>query len=133
MKVAWVVCVCVVGLGLVFASGCRTAPEPRVEGYSNALDLMRTDQHEVAIAQFETYIDENPESDLVPFAWFRIAEAYLAMGDKDSAVETYEAIIDKYPDCPPAQWAEEDLAILEESPELLMPEEPIEEVPAEES
>lgn len=128
MKAVWVVCVCVIGLGFVFASGCRMAPEPRVEGYSNALDLQRANQQEEAIEMFQTYIDENPECELVPFARFRIAEAYLAMGDIDSAVESYEVLIENHPDSIAAQWAEEDLAILEENPELLLGPSPVKEV-----
>ena len=131
MKGAWVVFACVLGLALVFSAGCATQPAPRVQGYSDALDLQRMDNHEDAIAMYEAYIETNPDSALVPFAWYRIAESRLAMRDLEGAVATYEAIIDNYPDCPPAQWAQEDLAILDENPELLMGPAPVEEVMAE--
>lgn len=121
MRKVWLLGVGVLVVGLLVASGCQSAPRPYVSGYSEAKDLMAAGDCQAAIEQFQAYINESPESKLVPYAWFHIAECYVKMGDKAKAIETYNAVISKYPDSEPAEWAKKDLEMLEKHPEVMMP------------
>ena len=121
MRKVWVLGVCSLAVGMLIGAGCMGTPKPYVPGFSDAKDRMAAGDCQAAIEQFQAYINEAPDSKLVPYAWFHIAECYLKMGEKQKAIETYNAVIANFPDSEPAEWSKKDLEMLEKSPEVMMP------------
>jgi soluble lytic murein transglycosylase len=58
-----------------------------------------------AIQQFQEFIKKYPQSDRVPEAWQRIAEAYAGRGTPDQAIQTYRTLADQFPKSPLAVTA----------------------------
>jgi TolA-binding protein len=76
-----------------------------------------TDQ---ALVEYQKVIDEFGESDLAPMAMYSIAYIYQSvMGDSVKATETYQGLLERYPDSQQAEYAREFLqqkgAVREES------------------
>ena len=126
-RILWV---CLLALGVFVVAGCATA---RVPVYSDAKDLQGKKHYEEAISRYKQYIDQNKDSSLLPYAQYQVAQCYLGLGDKDKAVAQLEALVTQCANCKivmdkpknnPVLWAQEDLKMLKEHPEILMPAKP---------
>lgn len=70
--------------------------------YDKALALYYAEQPEQARKQFRIFIDEYPESQLVPNAWYWIAEAHYTEKDFPRAILGFRQVLEKFPEDPKA-------------------------------
>ena len=136
MSKRWALGACLLVLGLVVV-GCASVTVP---GYSDAKALQKGEQFEQAIAKYNEFTQMTPESDLVPYAHYNIAQCYLGLRDQAKATDELNNIVKTYADSPivqakpdqnPVKWAQDDLQMLNDHPELMMPPMPAAETPAE--
>lgn len=138
MSKRWALGACLLVLGLLVTAGCATTTV--VPGFSDARTLQDDMQYEQAIRQYTEFVQMSPDNDLVPYAEYNVAQCYLMMGDKDKAeaklndvVKLYSEspIIQAKPDRNPVLWAQSDLNMLKEHPEIILPAMPAAETPME--
>lgn len=65
--------------------------------YEQALVRIRAGKTAEAIPMLERFVKENPKSQLVPDAYFRIGEAYFQAGEYDQAILAYKEIAGSHP------------------------------------
>lgn len=70
--------------------------------YDQALALYYAEKPEQARKQFRNFIDEYPDSQLIPNAWYWLAETYYTQKDFPQAILGFRRILDKYPEDPKA-------------------------------
>jgi tol-pal system protein YbgF len=66
--------------------------------YSNALRDKSGGKPELALQQFRDYLTFYGSTELAPEAQFQIAEIYYSQGDLDSALQEYDALLEKFPE-----------------------------------
>lgn len=94
---------------VLVAIGC--APTP-VTKYDVAYNYLDKDQYTEAIDTFSMFIEENPDSTLVPVALYNIAWAYRGLEDMESAKAAYTKVIEQYPTSEAAEWAKAEMVLL---------------------
>lgn len=70
--------------------------------YDKALALYYAEKPEQARKHFRNFIDEYPDSQLVPNAWYWLAETYYTEKDFPQAILGFRQILDKFPEDPKA-------------------------------
>lgn len=88
---------CVLLLGMVCPRPLSPQITPEDSLYTLALGAYRNGFLDLAIDQFRKFIDLYPESRKVPYAWFRLGEAYRAQKRHALAEEAYQKILQAYP------------------------------------
>ena len=81
-------------LFLLLLTGCKKA---NVNHLSLAEDYLKNKQYEQAVIEFYEYLLESPDD---PRPYQGSAEAYLALGQTDNAIEQYEKMIKQFPTNP---------------------------------
>lgn len=66
--------------------------------YREAYDLFRNGEYASAIAQFEGFLENYPQSNLAPGAAYWIGNAHYALRDYQLAINAQRRLIAKYPD-----------------------------------
>lgn len=66
--------------------------------YKEAYDLFRNGEYAGAIAQFEGFLENYPQSNLAPGAAYWIGNAHYALRDYQLAINAQRRLIAKYPD-----------------------------------
>ncbi len=74
--------------------------------------MLAEERLEDALAQFDTLIDQYPESDQVPDAWYKKGYILEQLGNWNDAQEIYQDILDVFAGTPAALAAERQLATL---------------------
>jgi tol-pal system protein YbgF len=78
----------------------QTGPPPGASAetiYQSARRDMDGGNLDLALTEFQQYLQWFPGTDLAPNAQFYIGEVYFRKGDPDNAVKAYQAVIDQYP------------------------------------
>jgi tol-pal system protein YbgF len=84
-------------------SGALAANEPAPAGatessaYKAAFDLFKNGEYANAIAQFESFLENYPQSNLAPGAAYWIGNARYALRDYQLAIDAQKRLISKYP------------------------------------
>ncbi len=68
------------------------------DAYKEAFDFFKNGDYASAIAQFESFLENFPQSNLAPGAAYWIGNARYAMRDYQLAIEAQQRLIKKYPD-----------------------------------
>ncbi|TXI19190.1 MAG: tol-pal system protein YbgF [Nitrosomonas sp.] len=68
------------------------------DAYKEAFDFFKNGDYASAIAQFESFLENHPQSGLAPGAAYWIGNARYAMRDYQLAIEAQQRLIKKYPD-----------------------------------
>ena len=66
--------------------------------YTVALGAYKNGFHDLAIDQFQKFLELYPKSQKAPFAWFRLGEAYRVQNKDSLAKAAYGKVLDMYPD-----------------------------------
>ena len=76
------------------------APPTPIENnaYKEAFDLFKDGDYANAIGQFESFLENYPQSNLAPGAAYWIGNARYALRDYQLAIEAQRRLINKYPD-----------------------------------
>jgi TolA-binding protein len=80
------------------ASSSGGAPIPASTLYSNAQRDKSGGKAELALQQFNDYLQYYGDTELAPEAQFQIAEIYYSQGDLDNAQKAYDAVLEKFPE-----------------------------------
>lgn len=111
--------VAIVGLlilaGLV--AGCQMAPQFENE-YRRGVWLQEQGRYEAALQAFEQFRLERPDSVLIPMMLVRKGEVYEALGQYDSALDSYREAANLSP-TEVGPFAEDRIEALEEKIELM--------------
>ncbi len=75
-------------------------PPAENEAYKQHLDLLRHGRTDEAIAGFQAFLDQYPDSSLAGNAQYWLGEAYRAKRDDVSAIKAFNAVISHYPNSP---------------------------------
>ncbi|MCK0745052.1 tol-pal system protein YbgF [Chromohalobacter nigrandesensis] len=75
-----------------------TSSEQGRDAYQAAFKEVQARQFDDAVQAFEDFIDEYPDSDLLPNAHYWLGELYSAQSQLDAAAESFQTVIDDYPD-----------------------------------
>lgn len=80
-------------------SGSRLQPSDAVQRsrYDTAYDLFKDGSYDAAIAEFESFIKQYPQSQLAPAAAYWIGNSYYAQRDFDESIATQQWLIETYP------------------------------------
>ncbi|MEM1441767.1 MAG: tetratricopeptide repeat protein [Verrucomicrobiota bacterium] len=94
---------CWLGLGVFllgpFPANAQQAQvaKPVVEDVLSYADLLYSrKQYALAANQYSVFIRENPNSQNIQIAWFRLGECYLEVKQVDDAIETFNYLIKQY-------------------------------------
>lgn len=81
-------------------SSSELAPPSPVENtaYKEAFNMFKNGDYVSAIAQFESFIENYPQSSLAPGAAYWIGNARYAMRDYQLAIDAQKRLINRYPD-----------------------------------
>lgn len=66
--------------------------------YNKALDLLRKDQFRAAATEFERFIIQHNDSDVLPYMIFMRAYSLHRAKDRNQAINVYNEVLDFYPD-----------------------------------
>jgi tol-pal system protein YbgF len=82
----------------VAAKAAKEEPSVGVEEhYGRAFELFRAGQYQAARADFSSFIEHNPETDLTDNAQFWLGECYYSEQKYTEAIAAYEKTMKKYP------------------------------------
>lgn len=82
----------------VLANELSPAGPAENSAYREAYDLFRNGEYAGAIAQFEGFLENYPQSNLAPGAAYWIGNAHYALRDYQLAINAQRRLIAKYPD-----------------------------------
>lgn len=100
-------------LGVMLAS-CASGSSKRSFGpYSDAETFYKKGNYPKAIEKYQEYINANPQGNLAATAQYYIAKSYAASGDAAKAVENFEQVVKQYPQTSWADFAKEQLELLQ--------------------
>jgi tol-pal system protein YbgF len=68
------------------------------EAYEAALNQFKVGNYQAAVAAFQTFVVNNPNSQLVPAAQYWIGNAYYATRDYKMAIATQQKVVASWPD-----------------------------------
>jgi tol-pal system protein YbgF len=72
------------------------------EAYEAALNQFKVGNYQAAVAAFQTFVVNSPNSQLVPAAQYWIGNAYYATRDYKMAIATQQKVVASWPDNPKA-------------------------------
>ncbi len=76
-----------------------TPPSPvQNDAYKEAFNLFKNGDYAGAIAQFESFLESYPQSNLAPGAAYWIGNARYALRDYQLAIDAQKRLVNKYPD-----------------------------------
>lgn len=70
--------------------------------YRAAFDKLRAGHNEAAVRAFKAFIQDYPDSSLVPNAWYWMAETHYVNGNYKEAIGNFKKVITQYADSPKA-------------------------------
>ncbi|MEX2574877.1 MAG: tetratricopeptide repeat protein [Balneolaceae bacterium] len=73
--------------------------------YRQAENRYRSGDYSAAVDEFRQYIRITNRTDLLPEAWYNLAESYLRTDRREEAVESYATIVEEYPESERAAMA----------------------------
>jgi tol-pal system protein YbgF len=103
MRVSGAVAAAAVPL-VIAGGGTTTAPadsglSENVQGiYQLAFEALNRDDHQAAIDGFRTFIDLAPDAPEAASAAYWLGESFYALGETDSALARFQAVLDRYPE-----------------------------------
>jgi len=100
---------------LIFTSCAFHASSRSFGPYSDAENFYKKGNYPKAIGKYQEYLSGNPQGNLAAIAQYYIAKSYGASGDTVKAVENYKRVIKQYPKTSWADFAEEQLELLQSS------------------
>ena len=65
--------------------------------FRQAVNTLQTGNYEAAVREFRQYLRITNNQQMMPEAYFNMADAYLRLGNKDAAALAYETIASEYP------------------------------------
>lgn len=86
------------GPGPVSANELTPAGSAENDAYKEAYHLFKNGEYAGAIAQFEGFLENYPQSNLAPGAAYWIGNAHYALRDYQLAIEAQRKLISQYPD-----------------------------------
>lgn len=84
------------GLGASAAGGLPPVPADTL--YSNAQRDRLGGKLDLAMQEFQQYLQYYPQTDLAPNAQYYIAEIHFSQGEMESALKEFDLVLEKYPD-----------------------------------
>ena len=100
-------------LGGVFVS-CASHSAAKCFGpYSAAETFYKKANYPKAIEKYQEYLAANPQGNLAAIATYYIAKSYAASGDTAKACENFKRVSEKFPGTSWAEFAKEQLGILQ--------------------
>jgi len=84
--------------GVVTANELTPAGQAENSAYKEAYDLFKNGEYANAIEQFESFLQNYPQSNLAPGAAYWIGNARYAQRDYQLAIDAQRRLIHKYPD-----------------------------------
>ncbi|MEX2463358.1 MAG: tetratricopeptide repeat protein [Balneolaceae bacterium] len=78
--------------------------------YRQAENVFQSGDYEAAVSEFRQYLRITNNQNLMPDAYYNMADAYLRIGNRKEAAATYETLINDFPDSERAAPALADLA-----------------------
>lgn len=76
----------------------RPATESEKEKYKSAFALMRASKYDDSISEFQTFIQQHPESELASNAAYWSGEGYLIKNQNQKALDAFLMVINRYPE-----------------------------------
>jgi TolA-binding protein len=99
MRLGSFLILCLLGFTVTSCARAKKGPEHFYFGsYSDAEKLYNEGLYEEAIAQYQAYIDENPEGNLAVISRYYIARSHAALGHTDQARKIFSSIVEQHPD-----------------------------------
>ena len=83
---------------LFFCPLCQAQMSPEDSLYTVALGAYKNGFLDLAIDQFQKFLELYPKDQKAPFAWFRLGEAYRVQNKDSLAEAAYQKVLDLYPD-----------------------------------
>ena len=79
-------------------AGTDAAPDSEAARmYHQPYTLYVNGDFEAAVAGFQKYLQQYPDSELADIAQFWIAESFFSLGENETALKEYDTLINKYP------------------------------------
>lgn len=77
-------------------------PPPSANGgdeaaYKAAFDAMRGEHYADSASQFNAFVQQYPDSPLVPNAWYWMGESYYVTQNYQFALKAFQTLVDRYP------------------------------------
>ena len=85
------------GMGAAPAAG-GLPPVPAGTLYNNAQNDRLGGKPDLALQEFQQYLQYYPQTDLAPNAQYYIGEIHFSQGDLESALREFDLVLEKYPD-----------------------------------
>ena len=101
-------------LGVMLASCASSAPKHSFGPYSEAETFYKKGNYSKAIEKYQEYLAVNPQGNLAAIARYYIAKSYIASGDTPKARENFEQAVKGYPGTSWAEFAKEQLEMLQD-------------------
>ena len=73
-------------------------PVPADTLYNNAQNDRMGGKLDLAMREFQQYLQYYPQTDLAPNAQYYIGEIHFSQGDLESALKEFDLVLEKYPD-----------------------------------
>lgn len=83
--------------------GSASAPPPGVSAdktYTDARRDLQTGKTDLALQEFQQYLQYFPNTELAPSAQYYIGEIAYNKGDYDGAVQAFDSVLERYPENP---------------------------------
>ena len=111
MKYLSVIFIAMMAIGL---SACAHNPESFYFGkYSEAEKLYNKGKYPGAIAEYQAYLEENPQGNLAVISHYYIAKSYVALGKPEEARPIFQKILKDNSDSVWANFSKSQLAELD--------------------
>jgi tetratricopeptide (TPR) repeat protein len=108
-------------LGAVVLFGCSTPTA--ITKFDKAQDLQKDGKHSAAIENYNTFIKESGKDypKLLPYAQYEIGYSYRCLNKMNEARDAYKKVLDLYPTSEQAQWAKDEMKVLDKATEATPP------------
>ena len=100
-------------LGMMLASCAFHSSKRSFGPYSDAETFYKKGNYSKAIEKYQEYLEGNPQGNLAAIARYYIAKSYAISGDAVKARENYEQVVKQYPGTSWADFAKEQLDMLQ--------------------
>ncbi|OGX14576.1 MAG: hypothetical protein A2351_01390 [Omnitrophica bacterium RIFOXYB12_FULL_50_7] len=81
--------------------------------YSEAENFYKNGNYPKAIEKYREYLAVNPQGNLAAIAEYYVAKSLVASGDTAKAIESFKQVVVQYPQTSWADFAEEQLELLQ--------------------
>lgn len=68
------------------------------EEYNQAYELIKQRRYDEAVVALHSFVNNNPDSDLTPNAYYWLGEVYLVLPKLEQARQSFIVVVGKYPD-----------------------------------